>query len=154
MQLAAGAFMVFGIPSLVAAKNLPPTVEFQEPTPGQMVPLGTSLTMVVSTYDPDGYTHMAEFFADGKSLGAQVLDFLIPPAPGEIQQYLATWVASDPGVHVLSVVVMDDQGTTSGAELVPVIATRRPASRSPSRFSATAAPASGKSTASRTRAFA
>lgn len=97
--------------------NLPPVVKFLQPKPSQIFPVGGAVPVEVEAVDPDGYTHEAEFFLDGKSLAVMALDFLIPPAPGETQRYGYLISSLPAGPHVVAVGVKDNSGTVGMSEV-------------------------------------
>lgn len=100
-----------------AGVNLPPVVKILQPKSSQIFPVGGAVPVEVEAVDPDGYTHEAEFFLDGKSLAVMALDFLIPPAPGETQRYGYLISSLPPGPHVVAVGVKDNNGTVGMGEV-------------------------------------
>lgn len=100
-----------------AGVNQLPVVKILQPKPSQLIPVGGAVPVEVEAVDPDGYTHQAELFLDGRSLGAVALDFLIPPAPGETQTYSFTIPSLPAGPHSVAVSVVDSQGASGIAEV-------------------------------------
>jgi hypothetical protein len=102
------------------ATNHPPAVRITRPEAGAQFPSGTPITIVAEARDPDGYTHRAELFVDGRKIAEQTLEFLVPPPPGEIQAYEFLWRLPEPGTHRLTVRVTDDQGSTGVAPAIGI----------------------------------
>jgi Bacterial Ig domain/Calx-beta domain len=87
-----------------------PSVRVSSPADGSQIPSGTPVEITVQATDPDGHTHAAEFYANGHKLGEVVLNFLVPPPPGETQSFDFTWQNAPPGSYVLSARARDDDG--------------------------------------------
>ena len=103
--------------------NRVPYVQITSPANGAQIPSGTPVEINAGATDPDGYTDFAEFFADGRKLGEVRLQFLVPPPPGQTQNYSFTWRDALPGSHVLSVRVRDNLGARAASEPVTILIT-------------------------------
>jgi len=103
--------------------NQVPHVHITSPADGAQIPSGTPVEIAAAAIDPDGYTDFAEFFADGHKLGEERLVFIVPPSPGQTQNYSFTWRDALPGSHVLSVRVRDNLGARAASAPVTILIT-------------------------------
>lgn len=102
------------------ATNRPPVVAIVRPVSGTKFPVNTPISILAEARDPDGYTHKAEFFADGRRIGEVSLEFLVPPPPGETQRYEFVWRLPEPGSHRLTVRVVDNRGASGMSPAVEI----------------------------------
>jgi hypothetical protein len=109
--------------NITVGGNKVPHVEITSPANGAQIPSGTPVGINAAATDPDGYTDLAEFFADGRKIGEVRLQFLVPPPPGGTQNYSFTWRDALPGSHVLSVRVRDNLGAQAASEPVNILIT-------------------------------
>ena len=107
--------------SVTVGGNQTPHVVLTTPAAGAQFPVGSPVEITAAATDPDGYTSIAEFFANGHKLGEVTLNFLVPPPPGETQTFTFTWRDAPPGTHMLSASVRDDGGATGVSAPVTII---------------------------------
>ena len=109
---ATGAAITSAPVVITVGGNHAPQVVLTSPAPGAQFPSGSSVQIIASATDPDGYTSMAAFFANGHKIGEVALNFLVPPPPGGTQMFDFTWNGAPPGTYSLSARVRDDGGAT------------------------------------------
>jgi len=61
-----------------------------------------------------------EFFADGKSIGVQEIDFIVAPPPGQLQRFSMIWSNAPLGRHILTAIATDDQGSKGQSDPVGI----------------------------------
>jgi hypothetical protein len=109
--------------TITVGGNQVPHVQITSPASGEQIRSGTPVEIKAAATDIDGYAALAEFFADGRKLGEVRLDFLVPPPPGQTQNYSFTWRDALPGSHVLSVRVRDNLGARATSAPVTILIT-------------------------------
>ncbi len=90
-----------------------PKLTLLEPKAGARYAVGDTVSMVIETVDPDGYVPYVAYHVDGKKVGEETIQFLIPPKPGQVQQFKWPWHKATAGVHRIAVVVEDNAGNKS-----------------------------------------
>ncbi len=127
--LSARAESLNGVPvtsppvTITVGGNRSPAVVMTSPGDGAQIPEGQPVHLTVEATDPDGYTDTAEFYANGHKLGEVVLNFLVPPPPGETQTFDFGWHGAPPGTHVLMARVRDDRGAWGTSAPVTIVIT-------------------------------
>lgn len=103
-----------------------PKVTLLEPKASARYAVGDTVPMVIETVDPDGYVPYVAYYVDGNKVGEETIQFLIPPKPGQVQQFKWPWHQATAGLHRIAVVVQDDAGNKSEAGVsIQVGETRR-----------------------------
>lgn len=103
--------------------NQAPYIVITQPADGTVFPPNTAeVEIAAQTTDRDGYVRRVEFFADGRKIGEQTLDFIMPPPPGQPQRFTFAWRDPAPGSHVLTARAFDDDNASalSGAVTIRV----------------------------------
>src|SRR5439155_3357618 len=88
--------------------NQLPRLAITRPAAGSEFPPDTAIEIVAEGIDPDGLIRKVEFFADGRKIGEQNIEFIQPPEPGRKQTFEFVWRFSTPGPHILTARVTDD----------------------------------------------
>ena len=101
-----------------APSNRPPMVKITAPVNGASFPPGSDVRIDATTVDADGYAPMAEFFADGRKIGEEVIQFVQPPTNGTPINFSFVWSNVVAGAHVLTVRATDDDGAQRFSEPV------------------------------------
>lgn len=94
-------------------RNQSPKVEIVHPEDGDIFRAGSDIDVEVATRDPDGWVSKVEFFANGKKIGEQVMLFIVPPPPGQLQRFSMTWSNVPPGDYILLALATDNLGAES-----------------------------------------
>ncbi|HZO54768.1 MAG TPA: Ig-like domain-containing protein, partial [Bryobacteraceae bacterium] len=101
--------------------NQPPQITITRPSSGAEFPPDTdAIDIDASTHDPDGYVRRVEFFADGLKIGETSMDFILPPPPGQSQNFSFTWREPAPGPHVLTARAIDDDNASATSQGVQI----------------------------------
>jgi hypothetical protein len=103
--------------------NQAPYIVITQPADGTGFPPNTAeIEIAAQTTDRDGYVRRVEFFADGRKIGEQTLDFIMAPPPGQPQRFTFAWRDPAPGSHVLTARAFDDDNASalSGAVTIRV----------------------------------
>jgi CotH kinase protein/Concanavalin A-like lectin/glucanases superfamily/Bacterial Ig domain/Lamin Tail Domain/Immunoglobulin domain len=95
-------------PVLVTLEAHAPTVTITSPSDGAKL-LGSSIPIVISAYDEDGFVALAEFFSDNTKLGE------VDTAP-----FTFNWTNLTFGAHTLWVAVTDNSGNRSFSPTIAV----------------------------------
>lgn len=102
------------------AASQPPQISITGPKDGAIFPATTPIQISATGTDPDGYIPRAEFFADGRKLGEQNIEFIRRPDPGQKQTFEFTWQSPLPGSHDLTVQATDDAGAVTMSSSVNI----------------------------------
>jgi len=100
--------------------NQPPRVRMVRPEDGQMFSAPTHVTMVVETFDVDGYVGRVEFFANTNKIGQSEKQFLVAPLPGTMIRHEFVWTNPPAGRHVLRARATDDQQLSNWSEPIAI----------------------------------
>ncbi len=110
-----------------APSNLPPAVRITAPPNGAVFPEGSDVRIEAVTVDRDGYAPMVEFFANGRKIGEEVINFIQAPPDGTPIQFSFTWSNVAPGPYTLTTRATDDEGATALSAPIEIkVATNRP----------------------------
>jgi len=100
-------------------ESFAPKIAIVKPDTGESFQAPAEINIVVQTVDEDGWVPRVEFFANGRSIGVQEINFIIAPPPGQLQRFALDWSNVPPGRYVLTAQATDDRGTTG--ESGPVV---------------------------------
>jgi hypothetical protein len=95
------------------ASNSPPTVRITAPPNGATFPAGSDVRIEAVTVDRDGYAPLVEFFANGRKIGEEMINFIQAPPDGAPIQFSFTWSDVAPGSYALTARATDGQGATA-----------------------------------------
>jgi hypothetical protein len=93
--------------------NLPPAVRITAPANGALFREGSDVQIEAVTVDRDGYAPMVEFFANGRKIGEEVINFIQAPPDGAPIQFSFTWSNVVAGFYTLTARATDDEGATA-----------------------------------------
>ena len=93
--------------------NQPPHMAITRPAAGAEFPINAPIEIVAEGRDPDGFVRKAEFFADGRKIGEQSIQFIQPPPPGQTQTFTFVWRFPAPGAHTLTARATDDDDASA-----------------------------------------
>lgn len=91
-------------------RNHSPRAEIVQPADGDVFREGADIEIHVAARDPDGWVSTVEFFADKQKIGEQSVFFIVPPPPGQPQQFSMVWPNAPVGEHVLQARATDNLG--------------------------------------------
>jgi hypothetical protein len=110
-----------------APSNLPPVVRITAPPNGALFREGSDVQIEAVTVDRDGYAPMVEFFANGRKIGEEVINFIQVPPDGTPIQFSFTWSNVESGFYTLTARATDDEGATAlSAPLAIKVGTNQP----------------------------
>jgi hypothetical protein len=101
-------------------RNQSPKVEIVHPEDGDIFRAGLDIDIDVAARDPDGWVAKVEFFANHIEIGEQVMLFIVPPPPGQLQRFSMTWSNVPPGDYVLEAKATDNLGGMSLSDPVTI----------------------------------
>ena len=90
--------------------NTAPMVKIENPDNGDAFKAPAEILIEVEAKDEDGWTSQAVFFANGRKIGEQSINFIREPEDGEEQQYSLVWSDVPVGKYELHAEVTDDEG--------------------------------------------
>jgi hypothetical protein len=96
-----------------APSNLPPAVRITAPPNGALFREGSDVQIEAVTVDRDGYAPMVEFFANGRKIGEEVINFIQAPPDGTPIEFSFTWSNVASGFYTLTARATDDEGATA-----------------------------------------
>jgi hypothetical protein len=132
---AAGCYLV-GRPGSATAylrdnDTLAPRVAIVSPPDGAVFDAPANIPILAHAVDPDGWVPLVEFFADGVKIGEASVYFLLPPPPGQLQEFTIRWTSVPAGRYVLTAKATDSSGalgwsapvhvTVQEPPLIPVV---------------------------------
>lgn len=99
--------------------SVAPKVAIVKPETGDTFRALADVNIVVQALDEDGWVSRVEFFANGRSIGVEEINFLIAPPPGQLQRFSMIWSNVPAGRYALTARATDDQGVVG--ESGPVV---------------------------------
>lgn len=110
-----------------APSNHPPVVQITLPKDGATFPPGADIRIEATTTDQDGYAPMIEFFANGRKIGEEVIQFIQPPPDGTPIHFSFLWSNVVAGAYTLTALGTDDDGARAFSAPVFIrVETNRP----------------------------
>jgi len=103
--------------------NLLPNVVITAPTNGQSFAFPATISISADVTDPDGYSSFVEFFANGRKIGEETIDFFVAPPPGQTQTFSFDWTGAEPGLYELVARAMDNGGGVGASAPVRISVT-------------------------------
>lgn len=103
--------------------NLPPKVAITDPTNGQSFAFPATIPIQADVTDPDGYSSFVEFFANGRKIGEETIDFFVEPPPGQTFTFSFDWSGAEPGLYELVARATDNLGGVAASAPVRISVT-------------------------------
>ncbi len=88
------------------------SVQLIRPDSGTSFAPGDPIAIDAEAFDLEGSVNRVEFLANGKLIGESILEFIRPPAPGEVHTYSLVWRDADPGEYLLTAIAHNDGATS------------------------------------------
>lgn len=95
-----------------------PSVRLTQPTPNQLFPAGSDITLTADTVDRDTGVSLVEFFDRTTKIGETLAT--TNSLPGEHLSFEFTWTNVPTGLHLLRARATDSQGKTQVSEVVKI----------------------------------
>jgi len=100
--------------------NHTPVVRIMSPANGDEFREGIDIPIEAITVDPDGYAPMIEFYANGRKIGEQVIQFIQPPTNGTPIHFSMVWSNVAAGGYSLTARATDNAGASRLSEPVQI----------------------------------
>jgi hypothetical protein len=110
----------------ICPSNQPPRVAITSPHDGQVFEAPGQIPILALARDPDGWVPLVEFFADGRKIGEAIIVFIVPPPPGQTQEFTMRWLNVPPGRYRLTAKATDDRGAMGWSGPVDIVVQETP----------------------------
>ncbi len=103
--------------------NALPDVVITQPKNGEVFVAPDKITIEAAVTDPDGYVSHVDFFANGRKIGEETINFFVEPPPGQTMTFSFDWVKPAPGPYELVTRATDNLGAVGVSPAVRISVT-------------------------------